>query len=166
MTEARRRQYLEALGIPVWVMRGSPAPGAAAPEPASAIPATAAESPCRLHIGPGDGAVLLVCATAAHGASVLASDLARALAVAPVLAWPTQTAGAPAIPAAVAERLLTAAVVCGPGLARSVFGGAAPETLGAACVLVLPALEEMESDPAARRSAWQSLVAAGLGAGA
>ena len=149
MIDARQLHYLQAMELPVWLLRQQDA-------------ATAGEPPM-LHVGPGSGSLLLICAGPELTATPLAADLARSLLAPPVWAWPDldESAGVP-LAEAVAERLLTAVVVFGQDLSMRLFAGAAPRNLGSACIVVLPALQELLSDPQARRNCWRALLAAGL----
>ena len=149
MIDARRQQYLQAMELSVWLLRQQDEAGSG--EPAS------------LHIGPGNGSLLLVCSEPGETATPLAADLVRSLPAVPVWAWPAVDGNAGvSLAEAVADRLLTGVAVFGTELSQRVFASAAPGTLGSARVVVLPALQELLSDPLARRSCWRALLAAGL----
>jgi len=151
VNEARRRAYLEALGLPVWVLRDGGAGEA---------PATAAGA--RLRICPGSGGTLLVCGSAAETASTLAADIVRAIGGDPAWAWPEREEGVgDSLAEAVSERLLTAIVVFGVTLADEVFGGDAPAAVGSARVVVAPRMAALGAEPGARRTLWRQLVEAG-----
>lgn len=149
MIDARRLQYLQAMELPVWLLRRQDEAGAG--------------EPARLHIGPGNGSLLLLCSEPGETATPLAADLVRSLSAVPVWGWPDSDGSAGvALAEAVAERLLTGVAVFGMALSQQVFASVAPATLGSARVVVLPALQELLSDPLARRSCWRTLLAAGL----
>ncbi len=151
MNEARRRAYLEALGLPVWVLRD-----AAPAEEAPSAPAAG------LRVCPGSGGTMLVCGGAAETSSVLAADIVRAVGGDPAWAWPERGEGkGTPVSDAVDERLLTAVVVFGAALADEVFGGEAPGTVGSARVVVAPRLSAVATDPKARRTLWRLLLEAG-----
>lgn len=147
--DALQLQYLQAMRIPVWV-----------PRVAAGLEA---EGAVCLHVGPGSAPVLLVCAEAGHSATTLASDLARALGGAPAWAWP-DVPGEGSLEETVRERLLTGIAVFGADLARRLFGGSPPASLGTARVVVLPAMDELLADPGARRGCWKLLLESGLAA--
>lgn len=139
MTEARRRAYLEALGVEVWLAK-PPEPG-----------------PGRLVVGPGDGSTLLVCATPEACADKLAADIVRALGRDPVWAWPDPDGqpDRPTIEQAVGDRLFTRLLVFGEGLARELFGRKPPEVLHSAAVRVAPDLSELAVRGTAKQALWR-----------
>lgn len=145
--DALRLRYLHAMRIPVWLSRTTQSP-----EP---VPSPG------LHVGPGSAAVLLVCEEAAHSATALGADLARAVGGAPAWAWPEEGAGEQ-LADAVRERLLTGVAVFGADLAQRLFGDRPPTSLGTARVVILPATDELRTDPQARRRCWSLLCEAGL----
>lgn len=95
-------------------------------------------------------------------ASPLASDLARVLDGAPVWAKTAIAGGGVSLETAVQERLFTAVVIFGQAQAMLALGGAAPERCGAAQVVVVPELQRLAADPAARRHCWQTFKSLGL----
>jgi DNA polymerase III psi subunit len=139
--EARRRAYLEALGLDVWITR-SPA----------------AERG-RVGVGTGEGSALLVCPSVEDCSTEIAGDLARALGGDPVWAWldpATETAGQ-FLEDIVADRLITRVVLFGPEPGRSLFKGPVPALIGSAVVAVAPALEELAANGSARQALWRQL---------
>lgn len=149
MIEARRRAYLEALGMDVWVVRAPQAEGE------------------RLVFGPGQAATALICGTAADCSGKLAGDIARTLGGAPLWAWPGQESDGDAerLEEAVSARLLTRVIVLGERLAHQLFGAGTPEVIGSARVDVAPSLQELGVDPASRRRLWEVLQGQGCVAG-
>jgi hypothetical protein len=147
--DALRLRYLHAMQIPVWVERSAP------------VAAALAKGPVGLKVGPGNGAVMLVCEDADHTATSLAADLSRAIGNAPAWAWPDANCDT-ALEETVNERLLTGVAVLGQGLAQCLFEGKPPSLLGTARLVVLPAMQELLADPQARRRCWSLLCEAGL----
>lgn len=152
MKEATRRAYLEALDIPVWIRK----------EHAEALPAEPAKL---LRAGPGAGQVMLVCAAQDEPASRIAADVTRALGAEPVWAWPEAGPDGCSLADLVSDRLLTAVVVFGKGLAASLLGREAGETLGSARVVLAPGFDELASQPEARRALWDEIRSGGLDRG-
>jgi DNA polymerase III psi subunit len=144
MIEARRRAYLDALGFDVWVARAP-----------SAVPG----QPERLAVGPGGGATLLVCDSAADCDTELARDLARALGGDPAWAWlePLPNDGGQALADIISGRLATRVLLFGAAAARRLFHGDVPEILGSAALTVLPSLRELAASGRARQSLWRHL---------
>lgn len=138
MIEARRRAYLEALGLDVWIGRPS------APEPGC------------LAVSGGRGSTLLVCSSSADCQTDIAADVARALGGDPVWAWlnPLPEESGEPLENIIAHRLITRVLLLGPRAARSLFRGGAPEIVGSATVSVAPALEDLASSASARKSFW------------
>lgn len=145
MIEARRRAYLEAMGLEVWVARS----GRAA--------ATGAAG--RLQVGPGQGSTLLVCAVAADSAGKFAGDLARALGGDPLWAWPDPAGveGSVDLEEAVYDRLITQVVLLGAEPARWLFPDGVPASVGSAAVTTAASVDEMSVSGAAKQDLWRSL---------
>lgn len=145
--DALRLEYLQRIGVPVWVRREAPPAAPARPG---------------LQVGPGAGSVLFVCAGAEEPSGPLAADLARVLAEAPVWAWPAPPEAGTTPADAVERGLLTALVVFGEDLAARLFGRVPPESIGAARVVVVPSMGRLAREPEARRACWRALAGAGL----
>ena len=141
MIEERRRAYLQALGLDVWLPRP---PG---PEPGC------------VGVGSGRGSTLLLCLSADHCRTDLAKDVARALGGDPVWAWldPAVDEEARILREVVAERLITRILVFGPETARRAFAGDVPEILDSATTVVLPSVQELAASGAARQALWSRL---------
>jgi DNA polymerase III psi subunit len=75
----------------------------------------------------------------------------------PVWAWPAGHDGGCSAAQLVDEHLFTDVLVFGAECARAVFGSPLPELVGQARILVVPAMDELSNQPAARRSLWQCL---------
>ncbi|MDX1459835.1 MAG: DNA polymerase III subunit psi [Xanthomonadales bacterium] len=148
MSQARRRAYLAAMDIPVWVLRGS--------EPVSESP------PSGVRVGPGNGSVLLLCADPEEASLPIAADIARALAGEPVWAWPEEGDEGEPLEAAVAERMLTHVVIMGSELETRLLGGPVSGVIGSAGVLRAPGMRELISSPSQRKSLWDQLCRHGL----
>ncbi|NNL96466.1 MAG: hypothetical protein HKO64_12665, partial [Xanthomonadales bacterium] len=142
MIAARQKAYLDAMNIPVWVLRST---------------AEASNSACAVQLGPGSGQVLLLCASREHSAGKLASDIARALRIEPVWGWPVDDPSCPLLAESVGERLFTHIVVFGSDAELSGFGGPASELLGSAAVIRAPAMPDLRQSAAERRKLWAQL---------
>ena len=148
MNDAARLEWLEAMGIDVWVERDRPADTKPGP-------------PLTLKVCPGRGSTLLVCGHGSDTASTLAADIVRALGGDPVWSWPQAESPAEgeSLESSVRERLFTAVIVFGQSLAETLFGGHVPETIESARVVCCASLPELSHDADARRQLW-SLVCA------
>jgi hypothetical protein len=170
ISEARRLQYLDALGIDAWVSRSSsarqmqqPVPATVAlAEPEVRVPSLAAAS---YIIGPGSGQTLLLCNRPEEAASKLASDIARCLDEVPVWGWQTPAAvaagaGDPglSLETAIRDRLFTRVLLFGAA-AKPTAGTS--EVIGCARIIHAPALAELGQSPQHKRSLWLQLVANG-----
>lgn len=142
MIESRRRAYLEAMGIDVWLAR-PPAP-----------------EWDRLLIGPGQGSTLMVCREPGESAGKLARDVARAIGQDPVWAWPDpeSAASSPKLRDAVENRLFTRVIVFGDDLAGQLFKGEPPGVLVSAAVVTAPGLEELAVRGTAKQTFWSQLL--------
>lgn len=140
--QARRKAYLEAMGIPVWELR----------EPTQAEAAAQA-----VQLGPGAGQVLLLGSTADESAAKLSSDVARCLKSEPVWGWPAGDESGARLEDSVGERLFTHILVFGPETETALFGGPAPDVVGSAVVIRAPSLEEIAQSGAGRRKLWAVL---------
>ena len=138
MIEARRRAYLEAIGLDVWVVRPP-----------------AQERGC-LTVNGGRGSTLLICPSSADCMTDIAADVARALGGDPVWAWldPLPEDGGARLENIITHRLITRVLLLGPSAERSLFQGGAPEIVGSATVSVAPSLDDLASSASARKSFW------------
>ena len=183
--EARQLAYLEAMDIPVWVLRqqASPAPvghaqsppqvqeviakpaavEAVTADPVAAEPAGADQvrSP-GLKLSPGAGGVMLVCARDSDSASKKSNDITRALGKMPVWAWPAADEQALSAADAVEENLFTCVAIFGEALGHLLFGDEIPSSLGSARLVLLPAMSELTNSAAARRELWSVLCRSGM----
>jgi len=141
MIEERRRAYLQALGVDVWLRRP---PG---PEPGC------------VGVGRGRDSTLLLCLSADQCRTDLARDVERALGGDPLWAWldPSAEEESQILQEVVAERLITRILVFGPETARRAFAGEVPAILGSATILALPGLPELAASGAARQALWKQL---------
>jgi hypothetical protein len=144
MTETRRRAYLEAMDIDLWVRRPPP------PEPD------------RLLLAAGKGSTLLVCASDEDRATPLAADIARAVGGDPNWAWPDPEgrAESPKLSQAIEDRLVTRVVVFGRPTAERLFGSEVPDVVVSATVSVAADFEELAIRGTAKQSLWALLQAA------
>lgn len=133
--------------------------------PASAVaPASprVERKPRALRLGPGEGPGLFLCAGPGEASGPLAGDLGRTLGGQPAWAWPDAGSAARPVETVSEERMFTAIVVFGAGLARAVFGGQPPVTCGAARVLIAPSMAELKSSAKARQACWKVLRESGV----
>lgn len=146
MIESRQRAYLDAMGIPVWTLRQA--------TPAELAPV---DSDLSLRLGPGNGGILLICATDTESASKLANDIGRSLGSVPVWSWPDSGVDSVKPAAAVDQNLFTTVAIFGTTLAEQFFGRKLPESVNSARLVLLPSLHELETKPEARRALWSDL---------
>ena len=171
ISEARRRHYLDALGIDAWVSRASLArlaghqQGSLAKELPESAMAAPNDLPASYCIGPGLGQTLLLCECQEEASSRLASDIARCLDEAPVWGWKEATpirAGTEesglGLETAIRDRLFTRVLI---------FGAAAESSqdqsslVGSARVIRAVSLAELGSKPEHKRKLWSQLVTHG-----
>jgi hypothetical protein len=146
MIEARRRAYLEAMGLDVWLSRSAPAANV-----------TAAGL---LQLGPGDGSTLVVCAEPAESAGKFAGDLARALGAEPVWAWPDPAggSGSTSLAEAIDNRLITRVLLFGDTAAGWLFPpGEVPAAVGSAAIVPLADMQELAVSGSAKQQLWRCL---------
>jgi len=141
MSEARRRDYLEALGVDVWISR----------------PAAPAQD--RLLIGQGEGSILLVCESPSACSGKLAGDIVRALGGEPVWAWLDPNGGPDSekLDDAIAARLLTRVIVFGTGPATLIFGANLPSVMGSAAITRVSSLDELAVSGSKKQAFWASI---------
>jgi hypothetical protein len=152
MLSDRQQAYLDAMDIGVWNLR----------EPVVPPVTDAAVDPVLLKLGPGSGGILLVCAADTDSASRLANDINRVLGGAPVWAWPFDGADAVDLGNAVAENLFTTVAFFGKALASRFFAGEPPAHLNSADLVLLPSMQDIESEAGARRVLWASFCRSGM----
>jgi hypothetical protein len=145
MIEARRRAYLEAMELDVWLSRSA----TAADTSASGL----------LQIGAGQGSTLVVCAEAAESAGKFAGDLARALGAEPVWAWPDRAGGgeAASLSDVIDSRLITRVLLLGETAIRWLFPGDVPATVGSAAIAPAAAMDELTVSGPAKQKLWLGL---------
>jgi DNA polymerase III psi subunit len=151
MISNRQLAYLDAMDIGVWSLR----------EPAT----TAASAPVTtvgLKLGPGSGGVLLICAADTDSATRLANDISRALGSLPVWAWPHADTRAVKLTGVVEENLFTTVAIFGNQLATQFFDGELPASLNSAKLVLLPAMQDLQNRPEARRALWATLCRSGM----
>lgn len=155
--EARRLAYLDAMRIDVWVPRSE-----------KTRQALEDEAGPRLMLGDGDGDILCLVGSEDDAALKLINDIGRAMRCAPVWAWPAGNPGLGAetvtIEEAVADRLLTRVLVFGKGVASAVFGASPPDSVGTARIHLVPGIERLGSDQAAKRTLWKLMLEQGIAA--
>jgi len=161
MISNRQRAYLDAMDIGVWSLREVAAPSASSPT-ASPPMASAASSAPGLKLGPGGGGILLLCAADTDSASRLANDIARALGNVPVWAWPDDDASSVELTSAVEDNLFTTVAIFGDELAARFFDGDLPASLNSAKLVLLPAMQDLQSRAEARQMLWTTFCRAGM----
>lgn len=141
MNEVRRRAYLEALGLDVWLLKAQTQAGV------------------RLVVNPGRSGTLLICPSPEASVSRFAADIARALGDEPAWGWPDHDGRADALfpEEVVQQQLITRILVFGAGTAAQLFEGAAPDVLGSARILSLPDIDELAGSGAAKLALWEML---------
>ena len=147
----RQLAYLDAMDIPVWSLREPFTPGVEVVENLS-----------RLKLGPGSGGILLICAADSDSAGRLANDINRVLGGAPVWAWPYLEDGAVDLNSAVQENLFTTVAFFGRELALQFVGGELPAHLNSANLVLLPSMQDIQSQAEARRVLWATFCRSGM----
>jgi len=169
---ARRHEYLQAMGIDIWIPRNRPANDAANKVAAPSLTETDGHAACAVRqasvspwaggivIGPGNGDTLLVCAKSEETATPLAADIARSLACDPVWAWPAPdgASAATSVSQALEERLFSRVLIFGHGLAPAIADSAAVAA-GRAQLIRAEALPVLLESGEARRALWLDLIA-------
>lgn len=146
MIEARSLAYLEAMGIEAWSLR------------------PAQRRWDQLVVGPGAGCTLLVCNNSDETGSVLATDIARALAAEPVWAWPDpeEHSSRVTLEESVRQGLFTTVLIFGKQLGTHIFSGGTPELLGSAKIHVTHSMETLRNSGAARKALWRLIYDTGV----
>ena len=163
MDTARRHEYLEAVGIDVWIPQLQHSADLASTElmtgatRAVAHPA-AIDLSKGIVIGPGTGDLLLLCASSGEAASALAADIARSLDCEPVWSWPAPAdfATGLSLEQAITERLFTRVVIFGREMPGSGNDPAA-RVLCSARLLRVESIPELTGKASARRNLWSEL---------
>lgn len=141
MNEARRRAYLEALGLDVWVK---------CPD---------AGSGSLLGANQGRGSTLMVFPRSSDVESELVRDLLRAVGGDPACAWldPDPGGDGETLEALVAGRLITRILLFGGQPAKRLFAGAVPEVFGSSRLSVAPDLGTLAKNGPAKKALWGAL---------
>ncbi len=166
ISEARRLQYLDAMGIDALVSRSRAALMSAQPaDHPVAEPDPVVHSSGLYVIGPGTGQTLLLCQQQADTASRLASDIARCLEEPPVWGWRAPSgAGSGLEPpgmdleTAIRDRLFTRVLIFGASAAES---GSRDEVVASARIIRAPDLPELANSAGHKRSLWLQLATHG-----
>ena len=151
MLSSRQQAYLDAMDIGVWCLR----------ESATTETSDTHRAP-GLKLGPGGGGILLVCSADTDSASRLANDISRALGSVPAWAWPHADASAVNLSEAVEENLFTTVAIFGSDLAVRLFGAELPVSLNSAKLVLLPAMQNLQSGAEARQVLWATLCRSGM----
>lgn len=162
ISTARRNEYLEAMGIDIWVPLQSfgSATDSDVIEREAPVTCEALGLLQRIAIGPGTGSLMLLCANSQEASTPLAADIARCLDCEPVWSWPSPagSGGAVSLEQAIAERLFTRVLVFGKALHVPASNPALP-VVGTARLLQVASLPELAQKAAARRALWDQLSA-------
>jgi hypothetical protein len=167
---ALRHEYLQAMGIDIWLPRLTSAPVNKNPATARVETADVPEASekgtaetalaGRIVVGPGGGSTLLLCGRSEDASTALAADIARSLDCEPVWAWPAPgpAAAGTTLGDAIKEHLFTRVLVFGqeqltPAMERKAGFAGSAQLIWTDPIPVL-----MESG-AARRRLWQELSA-------
>jgi DNA polymerase III psi subunit len=168
MNELQKQAYLDAMGIDVWQLRqplqAEVQAEAATPPQATTIEAQAETAiqlqPATIHLGPGKGGTLLICADNTDSASRLANDIERALGNGPVWAWPEE--GQQPLESAVDEQLFTVVAIFGDTLAGQFFAGSTPASIKTARLVLLPSMQDVLTSAKSRRQLWDIFCREGM----
>jgi DNA polymerase III psi subunit len=178
MALARRHAYLQALGLDPLVLRVSPENGIVACSEGAAASESRGPGLQNLHLGPGDGSILLVCNSPAEAATRLATDIARSLDSEPVWSWPmpAQTGQGLTLQQIIEQRLFTRVLIFGnkaatraPRLASDPDNELAGEpaskcaadvdanVIASARIIRTLSIGELEKSAGAKRALWSEL---------
>jgi DNA polymerase III psi subunit len=178
MASARRHAYLRALGLDPLVLRVSPENVMCARPEGAAASESCAPGLQSLHLGPGDGSILLVCNNPAEAATRLATDIARSLDSEPVWSWPrpAETGQGCTLQQIIEQRLFTRVLIFGkqagaraPRLASDLgnelagelvsnrAGDADANVIASARILRTLSIGELEKSAGAKRALWSEL---------
>jgi hypothetical protein len=178
MALARRHAYLQALGLDPLVLRVRPGNTVCVRPEGAAASESCAPGLESLHLGPGDGSILLVCNNPAEAATRLATDIARSLDSEPVWSWPTQaeTGQGYTLQQIIEQRLFTRVLIFGkqadaraPRLASDLgnelagevaskqAGDADANVIASARILRTLSIGELEKSAGAKRALWAEL---------
>jgi len=170
MTVSTQHEYLQALGIEVWIPRFRNEPVSSLEAEANLLPgtsqtvypdtATANEGQTGkiFTVGPGEGNILLLCGHSSEAATPLAADIARALDSEPVWAWPVEqdTSAALSLEQAIEERLFTRVVVFGNQVA-GLSGAKEARVIFSARVICAESIPVLVKNHQARKALWLEL---------
>jgi hypothetical protein len=172
MAESQRLQYLEALGVDVWVLRG-------ANETAAAEDSVQAEhrvqqsdrlnagaeaqktlSQASYVLGPGTGQTLLLCRRQEEASLQIASDIARCLGEAPIWGWAQHDGGTDSqcLLEKISDRLITRILVFDSGLVASDLDDVIRRK---AAIIHAASLDELAQNPAQKQLLWMQIAKQG-----
>ena len=146
MTAPHHHEYLEALGIDIW------------------IPRLVEEN--QVHdevgqdflIGPGHGSMLLLCGHSSEAATLVAADIARCLDCEPIWGWPAEEGDPKSVPLelAIEERLITRVFVLGGQLVdlKALSGS---QVISSAKIVCSESIPVLLKDAEARKALWSAL---------
>ena len=156
MNLAHRNEYLEAMGIDVWVRRD---------QPSSTIISEADSLVDRkLAVGPGSGSTLLICSNSSETATPIATDIARLLDSEPVWAWPEsdESKGQASLGQAINERLFTHVLLFDSeyhSTSLQTDSNAQSKVVGSACLMTTFSLVDLGHNGQAKKALWELLCA-------
>ena len=150
MIDQTRLDYLDAMGIEVWVPRDDE-PDQPAAEQIKSVQVFAPASG-------RDSDILCVVDNPSQAALQLAVDIGRAMRTEPHWTWPDDGKADDANPTplddVLRDRLATQVLVFGSALAAMLLGEPPPDCIRAARIHVVPSLEELAGDRDAKRILW------------
>jgi len=165
---ARRRDYLRAMGIDVWLSRSQPVARDSGSDPLVTegaersriceIEEVESVFAQRVVVGPGDGNTLLFCGGPDEAATALAADIARSLEGEPVWSWPASGASLPdtTLADAIETHLFTRVLIFGKN-GSSHAAGMESKVAGHAHLILADAIPVLQTSGAARRRLWEIL---------
>jgi len=151
MLSSKQHAYLDAMDVDVWQLREVAAP-----------PNEPAIKSAQLKLGPGNGGILLVCATDGESSNRLANDINRTLGRLPVWAWPSADGDTVDLTGAVDDKLFTTVAIFGEELAKVFFDGELPGGLSSANLVLLPSIQDIQNLAEARQTLWATLCRSGM----
>jgi hypothetical protein len=170
VNSALQNEYLEALGIDVWVPRAATCTEHAddsgaehIKESRSRVPAAGSnDAVAGIVLGPGKSSTLFLCDQSAAAATPIAADISRSLDCEPVWSWPAQDDAKNAMPLkqAIGEGLFTRVLIFGADL-LSQDDSQDDEIMASARILRTETIRVLTDNARARQQLWSQLAGNG-----
>jgi hypothetical protein len=167
---AHQNEYLEALGIDVWVPRTALSTEHTDDTTAEHIKESGVRVPAsgcnnviaRIVLGPGKSSTLFLCGQSADAATPIAADIARSLDCEPVWSWPGQDDAENAMPLkqAIGEGLFTRVLIFGADLLPQ-DDSQDDEIMASARILRTETIRVLTENARARQQLWSQLLGNG-----